>query len=72
MLLAFLVDQTQQRCCPLFQAVWNKRGHHKRSLWEEMRNLFRSVPVRLPAGELYEAIVSGIGCQQPALLGNSS
>jgi hypothetical protein len=24
MLLAFLVDQTQQRCCALFQAVWAK------------------------------------------------
>src|SRR5450631_3460223 len=27
MMLVFLVDQTQQRCCPLFQAAWNKRGH---------------------------------------------
>jgi hypothetical protein len=24
MLLAFLVDQTQQLCCALFQAVWAK------------------------------------------------
>jgi len=24
MMLAFLVDQTQQRCCALLQAVWAK------------------------------------------------
>jgi hypothetical protein len=26
MMLAFLVDQTQQLCCALFQAVWAKMG----------------------------------------------
>jgi hypothetical protein len=26
MMLAFLVDQVQQLCCPLFQAVWEKLG----------------------------------------------
>jgi hypothetical protein len=39
MLLAFLVDQVQQLCCPLFQAVWTKLGS-KRRLWERMRALF--------------------------------
>ena len=39
MMLAFLVDQTQQFACPLFQAVWEKLGS-KRSLWEQMRALF--------------------------------
>src|ERR1700730_14018945 len=39
MMLAFLVDQTQQRCCALFQAVWDKLGS-KRLLWERMRALF--------------------------------
>ena len=38
MLLAFLVDQVQQRCCPLFQAVWAKLGS-KRRLWERMKAL---------------------------------
>lgn len=38
MLLAFLVDQAQQRCCALFQAVWAKLGS-KRMLWERMRAL---------------------------------
>jgi len=39
MMLAFLVDQTQQFACQLFQAVWGKLGS-KRSLWEQMRVLF--------------------------------
>src|SRR5437867_1214674 len=38
MLLAFLVDQTQQLCCALLQAVWAKLGS-KRLLWERMRAL---------------------------------
>src|SRR4029434_5902782 len=38
MMLAFLVDQTQQLCCALFQAVWAKLGS-KRRLWERMRAL---------------------------------
>jgi hypothetical protein len=32
MILALLVDQTEQRCCALFQAVWAKLGS-KRLLW---------------------------------------
>src|SRR5712692_7671127 len=39
MMLAFLVDQTQQLCCALFRAVWAKLGS-KRMLWERMRALF--------------------------------
>jgi hypothetical protein len=39
MMLAFLVDQTQQRCCALCRAVWTKLGS-KRLLWERMRALF--------------------------------
>lgn len=39
MRLAFLVDQTQQLCCALFRAVWEKLGS-KRLLWERMRALF--------------------------------
>jgi Transposase DDE domain len=39
MMLAFCVDQVQQLCCPLFQAVWGKLGS-KRRLWERMRALF--------------------------------
>jgi hypothetical protein len=39
MMLALLVDQVQQLCCPLCQAVWAKLGS-KRRLWERMRALF--------------------------------
>ena len=39
MMLAFLVDQTQQLCCALFQAVRVKLGSH-RLLWERMRAVF--------------------------------
>jgi len=39
MMLAFLVDQTQQLICQLFQAVLGKLGS-KRNLWEQMRRLF--------------------------------
>jgi hypothetical protein len=45
MLLAFLVDQVQQLCCPLFQAVWAKLGS-KRRLWEKMRALFHDYALR--------------------------
>jgi len=40
MMLAFLVDQIQQLCCPLFQAAWRK-CQSKVSLWESVRGTFR-------------------------------
>ena len=70
MMLVFLVDQTQQRCCPLFQAAWKKRRSNKRSLWEELRNLFHAF-VFASMQELYEAIVSGFERQQPVLQNSS-
>ena len=70
MMLVFLVDQTQQLCCPLFQAAWKKRGHNKRSLWEELRNLFHMF-VFASMQELYEAIINGF-VRQKAALPNSS
>ena len=39
MMLAFLVDQVQQLCCPLFQEARAKWGS-KRLLWEKTRALF--------------------------------
>jgi hypothetical protein len=45
MMVAFLVDQVQQLCCPLFQAVWAKLGS-KRRLWEKMRALFHDYALR--------------------------
>lgn len=40
-MLAFLVDQLQQLCCPVFQAALEKR-RSKGSLWEEIRSFFRN------------------------------
>ena len=70
MMLAFLVDQIQQRCCPQFQAAWKKRWSNKRSLWEEIRNMFQAFAFG-SMQELYEAIVSGITRQQPVLQDSS-
>jgi hypothetical protein len=38
-MLAFLMDQVQQMCCPLFQAARKKMGC-KRLLWERIRGYF--------------------------------
>jgi hypothetical protein len=40
MMLAFLVDQIQQLCCPLFNAAWQK-CQSKIHLWECIRSTFR-------------------------------
>ena len=42
MMLAFLVDQTQQLCCGLFRAAWQRSGT-KRDLWETRRTLFKLI-----------------------------
>jgi hypothetical protein len=63
MMLAFLVDQTQQMCCPLFQAAWNKLGT-KRQLWEEIRHHFRLLVFDSMA-ELLMAVVRGVVPQRP-------
>lgn len=41
MMLAFLVDQVQQLCCPVFQAARQKR-RSKGSLWESIRAYFHN------------------------------
>jgi len=55
MMLAFLVDQAQQLCCPLFQAVWEKLGS-KRALWENLRSHFLHFTFR-SMRQLYEAML---------------
>ena len=57
MMLAFLVDQVQQLCCPLFQAVWAKLGS-KRRLWERMRALFYDYALA-SMRHLFEALFYG-------------
>src|SRR3954471_10751506 len=63
MMLAFLVDQVQQLCCPVFQAAWHKLGT-RRQLWEELRNHFRTLLFDSMA-ELLMALVRGVTPQRP-------
>jgi hypothetical protein len=58
MMLAFLTDQTQQLCCALFQAVWEKLGS-KRLLWERMRALFFEYALQAMR-QLLEALFYGV------------
>jgi hypothetical protein len=61
MMLAFLVDQTQQLCCILFQSVWKRLGS-KRALWESIRSYFKCFLVN-SMEELYRALLYGIKAQ---------
>lgn len=63
MMLAFLVDQTQQLCCPLFQAAWAKMGT-KRYLWEMIRTYFKTFLFRSMV-ELLTAVARGLAMQPP-------
>ena len=63
MMLAFLVDQAQQLCCPLFRAAWKKLGS-KRALWDNLRSHFRHF--RIPSmRQLYEAILYDLAKEVP-------
>jgi hypothetical protein len=57
MMLAFLIDQVQQRCNKLFQQAWAKAGP-KSALWEAIRHLFYSFKVS-SMQEIYQAIADG-------------
>jgi hypothetical protein len=70
MMLAFLVDQTQQLCCALFQAVWSKLGS-KRLLWERMRALFYDYVLE-SMRQLLEALFYGLEKPRPSFALNSS
>jgi len=63
MMLAFLVDQTQQLCCPLFRAVWEKLGS-KRALWEKLRSHFYHFTFR-SMRQLYEAMLYDLAKEVP-------
>ena len=69
MMLAFLVDQVQQLCCPLFQAAWQKL-RTKCHLWEEIRHHFRTLQFH-SMSELLRALVCGIVPQRPVLQNTS-
>ncbi len=70
MMLAFLVDQTQQLCCALFQAVWAKLGS-KRLLWERMRALFYDYALE-SMRQLLEALLYGLKKSNPIFAVDSS
>jgi hypothetical protein len=70
MMLAFLVDQVQQLCCPLFQAVWAKLGS-KRRLWEKMRALFYDYALD-SMRQLLEALLYGLKKPTPSFAVDSS
>jgi hypothetical protein len=70
MMLAFLVDQAQQLCCALFQAVWAKLGS-KRMLWERLRALFYDYAFASMC-QLFEALLYGFKKSTPLVTLNSS
>jgi hypothetical protein len=60
MMLAFLVDQVQQMCCPLFQAAIKKKEIGcKRLLWERIRGYFHRYE---PKNGSYPAERAGKNC----------
>ena len=70
MMLAFLVDQTQQRCCALFRAVWAKLGS-KRMLWERVRALFYDYAFA-SMRQRFEALLYGFKKSSPIMAIDSS
>jgi hypothetical protein len=70
MMLAFLVDQVQQLCWPLFQAAWARWGS-KRLLWEKMRALFYDYALE-SMRHLLEALCYGLKQSAPTLATDSS
>ena len=70
MMLAFLVDQTQQLTYTLFRSAWKKSGS-KRALWEKVRALFDNYLFD-SMEMLYLAILHGIRKDRPVILFNDS
>src|SRR5437764_7579502 len=70
MMLAFLVDQTQQLCCALFQAVGHQLGS-KRLLWERIRATFFDYALQ-SMRQLFETLFYGLKKLQPLLTVDSS
>ena len=61
MMLAFLVDQTQQLACELFQGVLKKEGSRRR-LWEHQRALFYSFEFTC-LEDIFRALLYGFRAQ---------
>lgn len=70
MVLASVVDQTQQLCCGLFRAVWKKLGS-KEMLWERVRSFFREFIV-YSMREIFAALCYGYEKPRSVLAWDSS
>jgi hypothetical protein len=70
LMLAFCVDQTQQWCCALFQAVWVKLGS-QRVLWERMRALLYDYALT-SMRQLFEALLYGFKKSHPIIASDAS
>ena len=70
MMLAFLVDQVQQLCCPLFQAAWHKMKT-RRHLWKSLRNYFHMLVFDSMEALLTRALLHGIVRQRPVFENSS-
>jgi hypothetical protein len=70
MMWAFCVDQVQQLCCPLFQAVWAKLGSKSRR-WEKMRALFYDYALE-SRQQLFEALWYGLNKSAPIVASDTS
>lgn len=64
LMLAFLLDQVQQHCCPLFRAVWQKL-ERKVVLWEKLRSHFAHF-IFESMQHLYEVMLYDLGNKIPA------
>jgi hypothetical protein len=69
MMLAFLVDQAQQLCCPLFQAAL-KKMETKRALWDNLRSHFRHFVFR-SMRHLYHVMLYDLAKKLPAPILNT-
>jgi hypothetical protein len=70
MMLAFLVDQTQQLCDALFRRAWDKLGS-KRMLWEQLREVFHAFALE-SMQELLTVLLHGYDKQRPVLREDTS
>ena len=70
MMLAFLVDQTQQLCDELFRRAWDKLGS-KRMLWEQLREVFHAFALG-SMQELLTVLLQGYDKQKPVLREDTS
>ena len=63
MMLTFLLDQTQELCCPLFQAV-HKKYTSRRSVWDHLRSHFRHFKFE-SMQQLYEVMLNDLAKELP-------